>query len=158
MSKFAVKAIVGAALALASTAGFSVTESATLQVSARIGGGCVLSTSGPMAFGDLSLTSGANETKQVIVTYKCASGLNVSALSVGGETDGDFGGSMANTSGPSDTIPYSITWSALAAAGYTSTGFANVKNITLTGTILNADYNSKAPGNYAESVLLSINY
>jgi spore coat protein U-like protein len=158
MSKFALKAIMGAALALASTAGFSVTESSTLQVSARIGGGCVLSTSGPMAFGDLSLTSNAAESKQVTVTYKCASGLNVSALSVGGDTDGSFDGTMANTSGPSDTILYTITWPAASAAAYTSTGFGDVKNIVLTGTIPYANYSTKAPGNYAQSVLLSINY
>ncbi|HEX2547836.1 MAG TPA: hypothetical protein VHL79_23335 [Ramlibacter sp.] len=156
MSKFAVKGIIAAVLAITASTGFTVTESTTLQVTARIAGGCVISLSGPMAFGDLSLTSGAAEVKQVTVTYKCANGILVSQLSVGGDTDGNFAGTMNNTSGVTDSINYDITWP--ATVSYTSTGFADIRNVVLTGTIPNANYATKSPGNYAQSVPVSINY
>jgi spore coat protein U-like protein len=161
MSKMAIKGIIAAVLAVANVAGFTAQETATLQVTARIAGGCVLSTSGPMAFGDLSLTSGANEVKQVTVTYRCAAGQTVSSFTVAGENDGLYSAAMVNqntgAAASTDTIPYTITWT--NPAPYTSTaGFAAGQNVILTGTIVNADYMSKAPGNYAHSVLLAINY
>jgi hypothetical protein len=159
MSKFAVRGIVAAVLAVATSAGFTAQETSTLSVTARIQGGCVLSTSGPMAFGDLNMaaTSGS-EKKEVIATYKCATGQTVSSFTVGGEAGGTFSGAISSgNSGSADTIPYTITWTnpgTYAGQGFSSAG----KSVTLTGTILNGDYISKPPGNYAGAVLLAINY
>lgn len=158
MSKFAVKGIIAAVLAVVTSAGITAQETASLSVSARIQGGCVLFTSGAMAFGDLNMGSTANETKQVTATYKCAVGNTVTSFTVAGETDGSYSGIMTSqTTGVTDTIPYTITWS--NPASYAGQGFNGAgQSVVLNGTILNSDYMSKAPASYAHSVLLAINY
>lgn len=156
MSKFAVKGIMAAVLAAASSAGFTGTDSATLNVSARIQGGCVLTTSGALAFGDLNMGSTGPESKVVNATYRCASGVVVTSFTVGSSATGTYVDQM--TSGTtSDTIPYTITWS--VPGSYTGTGFtAAGQTVALTGTIANADYITKAPGSYSDAVQLSVNY
>jgi spore coat protein U-like protein len=160
MSKFAVRALFAATLALAASAGFSAQEARSLSVTASIAGACTLTTSGPMAFGNLDMTSTAAETKQVTATYKCSLGFNVPAngFTVGGLTTGAFSGTMASiTTGNTDSINYSITWSQPGA--YTGAGFAVAgQQVVLTGTIPNANYIGKATGSYADSVVIAVNY
>ena len=156
MSKFAVKGIIAAAMALAASAAMTGQDTATLAVSARIQGGCTLVTSGAMAFGDLNMASTGPESKVVNATYRCASGVVVTSFTVGGVASGPYNDAM--TSGTTtDTIPYSITWT--APSSYTGTGFtAAGQTVALTGTIANSDYITKAPGSYADSVVLAVNY
>jgi spore coat protein U-like protein len=160
MSKFAVKGIIAAVLAVASSVGSAGTDSTTLVVSARIQGGCVLTTSGPMAFGDLNMAGTQAETKTVDVTYKCASGVQVHNFFVGGQSNSPYTDAMTSTS-TTATIPYTISWTAPALDSYTApaAGFsdAGVK-VTLTGTIALNDYLSKPAGSYSDSVVLHVNY
>jgi hypothetical protein len=158
MSKFAVKGIIAAVLAVATSAAMTAQDTATLSVSARIQGGCTLVTSGAMAFGDLNMASTGPESKVVNATYRCASGVIVTSFTVGGDGDGSYTDAMTSTTtGVTDTIPYTITWS--VPASYTGTGFtAAGQTVALTGTIQNADYITKAPGSYTDSVVLAVNY
>src|SRR4051812_14613738 len=109
MSKFVVKAVIAAVLAVASSVGTAGADSTTLVVSARIQGGCVLTTSGPMAFGDLNMAGTVAETKTVTATYKCASGVQVHNFFVGGQSASPYVDAMTSTS-TSDTVPYTISW------------------------------------------------
>ncbi|HEX2545740.1 MAG TPA: spore coat protein U domain-containing protein [Ramlibacter sp.] len=158
MSKWQFKGIIAALIAAGATATFSAQENRTLSVTATIPGACTLTTSGAMGFGELDMSSTGNETKQVTVTYKCATGLTVASFTVGGSNTGTYAGVMAGlTPGNTDTIPYSLTWTPPAA--YAGQGFAVTgQQVTLTGTVLNGNYISKAPDSYAHSVVLSINY
>ena len=158
MSKLAIRGVVAAVLACATSAGFSAQETRALSVTATIGGACTMITSAPMAFGNLDMSSSGNETKEVTVTYKCATGVTVSSFSVGGSTTGSYAGAMLGlTAGNTDTIPYSIGWTPPAA--YPGAGFAVPgQQVVLTGTVLNASYISKRPDSYAHSVVLAINY
>lgn len=155
MSKFAVKGLIASLVAVASSAAMTAQDTATLTVSARIQGGCTLVTSGAMAFGDLNMASTGPETKQVTATYKCAGGVIVTSFTVGGDADGSYSDAMVSATG--QTIPYTISWT--PPANYTGTGFtAAGQAVTLTGTILNADYISKPTGSYSDSVVLAVNY
>jgi hypothetical protein len=158
MSNWLVRGCVATVLVAATSAGFTAQESRTLAVSATVPGGCTLTTSGPMAFGTLDMSSTANESKQVTATYKCATGITVGSFTVGGQTTGPFAGTMTALSPTNtDTIPYSIAWT--APTPYQGEGFAVVgKQVVLDGTVLNADYITKRPDSYANSVLLAINF
>lgn len=158
MSKWQFKGVIAALVAAAATTAYTAQENRTLSVTATIPGACTLTTSGPMAFGNLDMSSSGNETKQVTVTYKCATGLNVSSFTVGGSNTGTYAGVMTGlTPGNTDTLPYSLTWTPPAA--YAGQGFAVAgQQVTLTGTVLNGNYISKQPDSYAHSVVLSINY
>jgi spore coat protein U-like protein len=160
MSKFAVRGILAAMLAVATTSGFTAQEAKSLSVTASIAGACTLTTSGPMAFGNLDMTSTAAETKQVTATYKCSLGYTVPAngFTVGGSSSGAYAGTMASiTAGNTDTIGYTIAWTEPGA--YVGAGFAVAgQQVVLTGTVPNANYISKATGSYADSVTIAINY
>jgi hypothetical protein len=158
MSKSSASAAVAAVLVALTSAAYAAQEARTLSVTATIPGTCVLSTSGPMAFGTLNMASTTAETKDVVATYKCATGLTVSSFSVCGVTTGSFSGAMTGLSPTNtDTIPYSISWTPPAA--YQGEGFAVTgRQVTLSGTIQNAAYISKTPDSYAHSVVLAINY
>jgi len=158
MSKLLVQGVVAAAIAVVTSVGFAAQEARTLSVTATIPGTCVLTTSGPMAFGTLDVSATTNETHTVTATYKCATGLTVSSFTVAGAAAGPFVGAMVGlTPGNTDTVPYSITWT--APDPYLGEGFNVVgKQVVLTGTIQNADYISKKPDSYSHSVVLAINY
>lgn len=161
MSKSLVKGVLAAALAVGMSASYGQqTASAALSVTATIQGGCVLSLSGPMAFGDLDVTSTANETKSVTVSFACATGESVTNFTVGGENDGSYSDSMAHNTlpaAPANAIPYTIAWTQ-PALPFAGAGFGAPVNVVLNGTILNANYISKPSGSYSDSVIVAVNY
>lgn len=156
-TKWALKGIVAAALAAVVTTGFTAQETRNLLVSATIPGGCALSLSGPMSFGNLNVASGSDETKSVTVTFKCAVGNTVSNFTVAGENDGSFTGSMLGNA-TAETLPYTITWTQ-PALPYTGTGFSGTGvTVQLNGLIRNVDYVSRSPDTYSQNVVVAILY
>ena len=156
--QFLAKALLAAALAAGATASFTAQEARTLSVTATIQGNCILTTT-PMAFGNLNMSGAvAQETAQATVNYKCATGVTASNFMVGGENDGSYSGEMVGLStGNTDTIPFTITWSQPATYPGQGFGVAGV-TVQLTGTTLYEQYKSKQPGNYAKTVIVSIDY
>lgn len=160
-TNWALKGLLAGAIAAAASTGFTAgQDSKVLNVSATIAGGCVLSLSGPMAFGNLNLTGNADETKDVTATYHCATGQSVLAggFVVGGSTSGTFVGSMtALGSGNTDTIPYTIGWT--QPGQYDGDGFASAgQSVTLHGLITHGNFITKKPDTYAQNVVVAINY
>lgn len=160
MSKFAFRGIVAASLAVVASLGFSAQETRTLAVTATIPGTCVLSISGPMAFGELNMmaASGTSETHRVTATYKCAVGQTVSSFTVAGSTTGTYVGTMRGLSpNNSDILPYTLTWT--DPGTYTGVGFNTTgQQVVLSGAVAQTDYISKKPDSYADSVVIAINY
>jgi hypothetical protein len=147
-------AILGAAILAAASTSFAATEARTLLVTATIPGGCTLTTT-PMAFGILNVAGTTDETKTATATIKCALNISASGFTVGGSPSGTFTGSMVGAV-TAQTMPYTITWT--DPGTYVGQGFATGKDVTLLGTIRNADFTSKSPDNFAQSVIVSINF
>jgi len=154
VSKTLIKGLVGAAVLAATSAAFTAQEARTLLVTATIPGGCTLVTA-PMAFGTLNVAAATDETHTATATYKCAVGITVNSFTVGTSVNGTFSGAMTGAA-TGDIIPYTITWTPPAA--YVGEGFATGKSVDLLGTIKNADYITKHPDNYAQSVIVAINF
>src|SRR5205085_11156313 len=156
----AAKAILAIALAAGACDGFSAPtqEARALSVTATIQGNCVLTTT-PMAFGNLNMSGTATEEQaSSTVNYKCANGVTVGNFSVGGSNTGLYSGAMLGlSSGNTDTIPFTITWT--EPASYTGTGFgAPGQTVTLLGHALYEQYKSKQPGNYATTAIVAVDY
>ena len=154
VSKGFAKAILAVAVLGAASTSFAATEARTLLVTATIPGGCTLTTT-PMAFGILNVAGTTDETHTATATIKCAVGVSASGFTLGGTTTGTFVGSMLGAS-TQQTMPYTITWT--DPGTYVGQGFATGLNVTLNGTIKNADFTTKSPDNYAQSVIVSINF
>jgi spore coat protein U-like protein len=163
MSRFSttiLKGLAGVAVLASASTAFTAQEARTLAVTATIPGGCTLVLSGPMAFGTLDVSSANNETHIVNATYQCASGVPVLSFTVGGLTSGPFSGAMRGLSPTNtDTIPYTISWTAPAA--FTGTGFGPTgasRVVELDGLVLNQNYISKRADSYADAVVVAINF
>jgi hypothetical protein len=159
VSRTLAKAILGAAILAAGSTTFAATDARTLLVTATIPGGCILSTT-PMAFGTLNVAGTTDETHTATATIKCAVGISASAFTVGGVTPasgaaGTFNGIMTGAA-TNQALPYTITWT--DPGTYVGQGFATGKDVPLLGTIRNADFVAKNPDNFAQTVLLSINF
>ena len=154
ISQTCAKGILGAAILAAASSTFAATEARTLLVTASIPGGCTLTTT-PMAFGTLNVAGTADETHTATATIKCALGVSASGFTVGGTTTGTFTGSMLGAA-TGQTLPYTITWT--DPGTYVGQGFATGKSVDLFGTVRNADFVTKSPDNFAQSVIVSINF
>jgi len=154
IAKTLVKGLVGAAVLAAASSTFALQEARTLLVTATIPGGCTLTTT-PMAFGTLNVAAGTDETHTATASYKCAVGTTVTQFSVGGSTTGTFNGIMTGAA-TTDAIPYSITWT--PPAPFAGKGFVVGNDVTLNGLVKGTDYIAKSPDNYAQSIIVAINF
>lgn len=147
-----------AAVAFSMSGAHAATDTATMTVSASVAAICKVSLSSAMAFGPLDVTVTTDATKVVTASYQCTKGTAVTSFTVGGLTTGTYTNTM--TSGTTaDTIPFSIGWTnpaAFTGAGMSST--AAKTTVTLTGTIVNADYVNVTPASYTRDVSIAVNY
>lgn len=148
------KALVGAAVLAAASTTYAATEARTLLVTATIPGGCTLTTT-PMAFGILNVAGTTDETHTAQATIKCALNVSASGFTLGGSTSGTFDGVMTGLA-TGQTLPYNIRWT--DPGTYVGQGFATGKTVDLFGTIRNADFVTKSPDNFSQSVVVSINF
>jgi hypothetical protein len=155
--------ILFASAALAFAGAASAADTATLAVSATVLGVCKFSgaptamTIASPTLTTLDPTLSTDGTGTSTVSYKCSK-TTAPTLSVGGTSTSPY--SATTTSGLSSGgatptyIPFSISWGALTAgAGFS----AAASTVTLTGTVLNANYIGADAGTYNASVALSIN-
>lgn len=147
------RAAVAGALLLAASGAFA--DSLNMTVSASVPAGCRMTSVPAMSFGTLDLVTAADVSVPVTVSFKCTVGTTATSFSVGGSATSPFAGSLSSGS---DTIAYSIAWTAptfVAGTGVGSGGTAT--NVTLTGTILGTAYANKTVGSYSQTVAVAIN-
>jgi hypothetical protein len=149
LAKAAVLAVLAAAAGTVAAAGTQ-----NLNVTATVTGTCKFSSAvQTFGFGTLDpsaavLTSGSGAA----VTYRCTKG--TAATGVTADNGAHFSASRRMTNG-TDFIPYSLS---IAGGTQTGLGFGtgNDLSITLTGSVLAADYVNVSAGSYADVVVLSI--
>jgi uncharacterized protein (DUF2141 family) len=158
--------LLAATAAIAFSGAASAADTASLSVSATVQGVCKFAataatamsiTSPTLAFLDPSLTTDGKGTSTV--SYRCTKNSSPT-LQVGTATTSPYNATgtngLVNGSGASAVyMPFSIAWTAPSAnsgAGFS----AAASTVTLTGTILNANYVDMPAGNYTASVPLSI--
>ena len=155
---FAAAALVGAC-GLAHAA-----DTGSISVSAEVRGICKFTNINPLSIVTPTLTyldpsSTADGTGTAVISYKCTKGYTPGTFSVGGSTTGTYTANTATTAlagaaaGNTTTIPFTITWGARPQGQ----GFSTAVDITLTGTILNANFVDAPADTYSRSVSLAIN-
>ncbi len=131
-------------------------NSTTVNVSANVMGTCKFSSGSTpeLNFGDLDPASNSDVTKNTTVQFWCTRGVTTESFTANYGKHGV--GSQRNmklTTG-ADLIPYTLT---LTPDGSTNQGPGSPRTLTISGTILNTDYISKAAGSYSDTVTLEIN-
>jgi spore coat protein U-like protein len=156
-SKFIRRAIALSAVFVATGA---LADTGTLSVSASITPTCKLASVPPMAF-TLNPTSALDATQTSGVTYRCTKGTAPTGFTVGGASaaTGFSSGTtnaLVGTGTNTDKLQYSIAWANPTTAGTgLGTGVTPV-TVTLTGTILNAQFVNATADTYSGSVAVVI--
>lgn len=148
------KAVALAAIAAASTFA-SAGDTQNLSVTASVTGLCKFSsTAQTFTFGTLDpsaavLTAGSGAS----VKYKCTKGTAATSVTAGNGLN--FLAASRRMSNGTDFIPYSLT---VAGGTQTGLGFSAGKdlNLTLTGSVLAADYVDVSAGSYSDTVVLTV--
>ena len=147
--------------ALASAAVFAATgalaDTGTLAVSATISPTCKLTSVPPMSF-SLNPVTTANGTANSVVTYRCTKGTAPAGFTVGGGASPYASGTspLKGTGTNTDTLPFSITWTNPTTAGTGLGTDQTPQQVTLSGTILNADFVNAAADTYSTNVAVVI--
>ena len=141
--------------ALVPMASLAASTTHTVSVSATVNGTCRFEAAGPTAlsFGTLDQSLATNATATTAnIGYRCTTG---TAASVTKASPNDSAANAHNLKDGANSIPYTAT---LTGATQTGTGHATgqTKNMTVSGTILNADYVNAAAGSYADTLTLTI--
>jgi spore coat protein U-like protein len=146
-------AIVAAAAVLSCP--LAMADSQNINISATVSGNCKLTSFPNMTFTPLDPSSAANGTGSTTISYKCTKGTAPTAFTVGGSAS-PYNGTLTGALASPDTIAYSVSWTAPTTAG---TGFgagSTATDVTLTGTILNANYVNVKADTYSQTVSVAI--
>ncbi|HUI44563.1 MAG TPA: spore coat protein U domain-containing protein [Nitrospirota bacterium] len=134
----------------------SASGTSTLTVTATVLGECqFITTASTLAF-TLDPSSAANATATASPTFWCTLGTTVTTPVAYNQGLNYSGGSnrMKSTSNPTQFIPYTL---ALTPSGTTGLGRSNPLTLTVTGTVLNANYiNAMAANDYTDTVTITI--
>jgi spore coat protein U domain-containing protein, fimbrial subunit CupE1/2/3/6 len=127
----------------------------TLTVNATVLGACYFNTATSTLPFTLDPSSGANAVATVVPTFWCTRGTTVTTLSAGNGLNYLAGSNrMKSAANPTEFIPYSL---ALSAASMLGAGKSNPINLTVTGTVLNANFiNALAANDYSDTVVITI--
>lgn len=149
--------IVFIALALMAMAGAATAADTTnLTVSAAVLGTCKFATAASsLNFGNLDPAVGTDTNASDNLTqFWCTKGVSTDVISADNGSNWS-GASRQMVDGVSgDLIPYSLALTPDAAA---NAGPASPRTLTISGSVLGADYITKSAGNYVDTVVLSIN-
>lgn len=122
---------------------------ASVGVSATVTAGCAFGATSSLDFGVIQHGGAApiSTANPVAATVTCTSGTNYSISDNGG-----LRGSYLLNSAEGNTLPYSVS--------YTGNGIAtdSLINLTISATVQPADYNEVPPGQYSDTLLLTVNY
>ena len=128
-------------------------DSNTLTVSAVVSGTCKFSSgSSSLDFGALDPASGSDVTASTTTNFWCTKGVTTDVITPGQGLH--WSGSVRQMSEPNgEVIPYGLV---LTPDGNTNQGPTLPRTLTISGTVLGADYLSKRAGNYSDTVTLTI--
>lgn len=146
-------AAIAAAAALSCSFAFAG-DTQNMTVQAQVVGTCKLVTVPTLDFGTLDqVTAPAVNPAAVNVTYRCTKNTAPATFTVGGGAS-PFTGSLGNGT---DTIAYTITWTAPTTGGSgLGTGITPV-NVALTGSMAGgANYQNVSAGTYTQTVAIAI--
>lgn len=125
-----------------------------VTVKAKVPGNCVFTTAtSTMDFGSLDVTSGANATTTSTVNIKCTKKANFSIV---GDNGLNYDGSskrMKSATDPLEFIKYSL---GISPASGTGSGMGTAIPITLTGTIVYADYQNAIADDFQDTVVVTV--
>ncbi len=149
--------IVFITLALVAMAGVATAADTTnLTVSAAVLGTCKFATAASsLNFGNLDPAVGTDANASDNLTqFWCTKGVAADVISA--DNGSNWSGTsrqMKDVASP-DMIPYSLV---LTPDANPNTGPASPRTLTISGTVLGADYITKSAGNYVDTVVLTIN-
>jgi hypothetical protein len=130
-------------------------DSNTLTVQASVRGTCKFSsTTSILGFGTLDPSVGTDVNGSTTVQFWCTKGVTTDSITAsnGNNFAGGKRGMMDTVS--SEVIPYTL---ALDPGISPNAGPSSPRTLTITGSVLGADYTAKSAGDYSDSVTLSIN-
>jgi spore coat protein U-like protein len=125
----------------------------TLTVQASVVGTCKFSSgTSTLDFGALDPSSTSDGAATTTVNFWCT---NKAGYTVAANNGAHFGSSSKRMQGPTaaDLIPYALSYNPITGTG---SGKTTPIVLSLTGSILNADYVNAAVGSYSDTVALSI--
>jgi hypothetical protein len=160
-SKLSRIALVAAAALLAGSQAFAA-DTANLQLTATVNGVCKLYGASTMTFSNPTGSgaidpTGADATGSSTVKYRCTKGLAPSAFTIGGDAaaTGHTGSLAAQTSGNTDSLGYSLSWTNPTTVG-AGMGSGNDISVTVNGTILATQFVNATADTYKATVVVSI--
>jgi spore coat protein U-like protein len=156
------RAAITAVVAFATSHAFAA-DTGSLTVTATVSGICKLAAVPAMGF-TLDPSSTLNGTATSAVTYRCTKGTAPTEFKVGGQlaTPGYASGATAalgalkGTGANTDVLPYRIDWTAPSVAGSGLGSGVTPVTVTLTGSILNADFINVTADTYTANVAVTI--
>jgi spore coat protein U-like protein len=127
----------------------------TLTVTASVTGTCKFSSAiSTLNFGALDPSTPVTVNGSANTQFWCTKGVTTDLITANlGVNPAGSTRQMKDIAGP-DLIPYSLTLSPVAGA---NAGPASPRTLTIAGSVLAADYTSKAAGSYSDTVTLTIN-
>jgi spore coat protein U-like protein len=127
-------------------------DSNTLTVQANVTGTCVFSAAtSTLNFGALDPSIPVAVNGATTAQFWCTKG--VPTATIVANNGANFGTSRQMLGPAGDLIPYSL---ALAQDGLTNQGPVFPRTLTISGTVLAADYTGKGAGNYSDTVTLTL--
>lgn len=127
----------------------------TLTVTATVLGSCKFNTATSTLTFTLDPSSVADATVSTVPTFWCSNGTTVGTPTTNNGLNYSGGSKrMKSASNPTAFIPYSVT---LTPGSTTGAGKSTPINLTVTGTVLNANYiNALAANDYSDTVVITI--
>lgn len=130
-------------------------DTTSMNVTASVTATCKFLAAPDAAFGALNPATGTNVTATSGVQFWCTKG-SAYTLAAGNGSNYDTTNSVRRMKGPgaADFIPYTL--SPVSTTG-TGTGKSSPITVTVTGSVLGADYINASVGAYSDIVQLTIN-
>lgn len=146
--RFALKAI--ATIAVAASCGFAAADTQSVGVTATVNGVCKFKTGAVLSadFAPINPSSGGTLEATVAVPYQCTKGLTPTI------TAPSSTGTLTRTAG--GTMSYGIAITGITAGTGFSSG-AVATSASFTATLLPAAYQDAVAGDYASTVVLTMN-
>jgi spore coat protein U-like protein len=138
------------------TPAFAASTTNTLNVSANVTGNCKFNSAGPTALTiansgvNIDPSLAGNATGSANVLFRCTNGTTSSVLVGAGL---NFSVGLRVKDAGANYMNYALV---LAGDAQVGSGFGSDKTLTVTGTILNADFINAPAGAYTDTVVLTI--
>lgn len=132
----------------------AATDSGSMTVSTSVSGTCKFTTATfAMNFGTLDPLNASDQTSKTALTLKCTKNVSASAFSFDGVATSPATIQITNGT---NSIPVTLAWAAPVTAGSGFGPGSTSISMTVTGTILGANYAAAAAGTYTRNVTVVV--